>query len=57
MRGVGAAQILTPALWDLKPEASTKAVADPHFQVPPNAGGSNMSLGMSLHQGSSGPCM
>ena len=45
---------LRPVLWDLKPEASTKAVADLHFQVPPNAGGSSMSLGTSLHQGSCG---
>lgn len=45
---------LRPALWHLKPEASVKAVADLHLQVPPNAGGSNMSLGTSLHQGSCG---
>lgn len=34
-----------PAPWDLKPEATAKAVADLHFQVPPKAGGSTMSLG------------
>lgn len=45
---------LRPALWHLKPEASAKTVADLHLQVPPNASGSNMSLGTSLHQGSCG---
>lgn len=42
------------ARWDPKREASAEAVADLHLQAPPNAGGSNTSLGMSLHQGSCG---
>lgn len=49
---------LCPALWDLKPEASIKSEPDLHFQVPPNAGGSNMSIvnvggsNMFLYEGS-----